>query len=49
MAEFREKSQRLAKANQEQIFVFGVFRPLVYMLYICSILCLFLPGRHGPP
>lgn len=47
MAEFREKSQRLARANQEQIFVFGVFRPLVYMLYICSILCLFYLGGMG--
>ncbi|MFR6092876.1 MAG: ABC transporter ATP-binding protein [Faecalibacterium prausnitzii] len=41
MEEFRQKSQTLAKATQEQIFVFGVFRPLVYMLYISSILCLF--------
>lgn len=47
MAEFREKSQRLARANREQIFVFGVFRPLVYMLYICSILLSFLSRRHG--
>ena len=29
------------------IFVFGVFRPLVYMLYICSILCLFYLGGMG--
>ena len=47
MAEFREKSQRLARANREEIFVFGVFRPLVYMLYICSILCLFYLGGMG--
>ena len=47
MAEFREKSSRLAKASQEQIFVFGVFRPLVYMLYICCILCLFYLGGTG--
>ena len=47
MAEFREKSRRLAKASQEQIFVFGVFRPLVYMLYICCILCLFYLGGTG--
>ena len=47
MAGFREKSQRLARANREQIFVFGVFRPLVYMLYICSILCLFYLGGMG--
>ena len=47
MAQFREKSQTLARANQEQIFVFGVFRPLVYMLYISSILCLFYLGGMG--
>lgn len=47
MEEFRQKSQALAKATQEQIFVFGVFRPLVYMLYISSILCLFYLGGMG--
>ena len=43
MAEFREKSQTQAKANLSQIFVFSVFRPLVYMLYICSLpfICIF--------
>ncbi|MCQ5079108.1 ABC transporter ATP-binding protein/permease [Gemmiger formicilis] len=47
MAEFRTRSQRLARASLEEIFVFGVFRPLVYMLYICSILCLFYLGGMG--
>lgn len=47
MEEFRQKSQTLAKATQEQIFVLGVFRPLVYMLYISSILCLFYLGGMG--
>lgn len=47
MEEFRQKSQTLAKATQEQIFVFGVFRPLVYMLYISSILCLFYLSGMG--
>lgn len=47
MEEFRAKSQKLAKAKQEQVFVFGVFRPLVYMLYISSILCLFYLGGMG--
>ena len=47
MEEFRQKSQTLAKATQEQIFVFGAFRPLVYMLYISSILCLFYLGGMG--
>ena len=47
MEDFRQKSQKLAKVTQEQIFVFGVFRPLVYMLYICCILCLFYLGGTG--
>ena len=47
MTEFRQKSQTLARATQEQIFVFGVFRPLVYMLYISSILCLFYLSGMG--
>ncbi|MCD7919251.1 MAG: ABC transporter ATP-binding protein/permease [Clostridiales bacterium] len=47
MAEFREKSNRLGRAKQQQIFVFGIFRPLVYMLYISSILCLLYLGGKG--
>ena len=46
MREFREKSARLGKAKNNQIFVFGIFRPVVYMLYISSVLCLlYLSGR----
>ena len=47
MEEFCQKSRALARATQEQIFVFSVFRPLVYMLYISSILCLFYLGGMG--
>ena len=47
MEDFRQKSQKLARANQEQIFVFSVFRPLVYMLYVSSVLCLFYLGGMG--
>lgn len=47
MQEFREKSNALGRAKQEQILVFGIFRPLVYMLYVSSILCLlYLGGRE---
>ena len=45
--EFNAKSRALARSKQEQMFVFGVFRPLVYMLYISSILCLFYLGGMG--
>ncbi|MCI5648365.1 MAG: ABC transporter ATP-binding protein [Fusicatenibacter sp.] len=45
--EFVSKSNSLGKAMQEQIFVFGIFRPLVYMLYISSVLCLMYLGGKG--
>lgn len=47
MHEFREKSNALGRAKQEQILVFGIFRPLVYMLYVSSILCLLYLGGRG--
>jgi len=47
MAEFRELNQNLKKAKQEQILVFSIFRPLIYMLYIFSILCLFYLSARG--
>ncbi len=46
-AEFDEKNQRLGRAKFGQIFVFGIFRPMVYMLYISSVLCLFYLGARG--
>ena len=47
MEEFRGKSDRLRIAKRNQIFVFGVFRPMVYMLYITSVMCLFYLGGKG--
>lgn len=47
MLDFLEKSSKLRKAKQKQIFVFGVFRPMVYMLYISSVLCLLYLGGRG--
>lgn len=47
MQDFRNKSNALGKAKREQIFVFGIFRPLVYMLYISSVLCLLYLGGKG--
>ncbi len=45
-AEFDAKNATLGKAKKQQIFVFGIFRPVVYMLYISSVLCLlYLSGR----
>ena len=45
--EFLEKSRQLKKAKQNQIFVFSIFRPMVYMLYISSVLCLLYLGGKG--
>lgn len=47
MQDFQEKSNALGRAKQEQIFVFGIFRPLVYMLYVSSVLCLLYLGGSG--
>lgn len=47
MQDFRERSVALGRAKQEQILVFGIFRPLVYMLYVSSILCLLYLGGRG--
>ena len=45
--EFDKKNKKLGKAKMGQMFVFGIFRPMVYMLYISSILCLFYLGARG--
>ncbi len=45
--DFEEKNRKLGAAKRQQIFVFGIFRPMIYMLYISSILCLFYIGAKG--
>ena len=47
MADFLEKSRKLQRAKQARTFVFGIFRPMVYMLYVSSVLCLFYFGAKG--
>lgn len=47
MSEFNEKNDHLGRMKRQQIFVFGIFRPLIYMLYISSILCLFYLGARS--
>ena len=46
-AEFDRKNAALGRSKREQIFVFGVFRPVVYMLYVSSVLCLFYLSGKG--
>ncbi len=46
LEEFSEKNRALGTSKQKEIFVFGIFRPMVYMLYISSVLCLlYLSGK----
>ncbi len=47
MREFRTRNDGLAKAFAQQILVFGIFRPIVYMLYIASVLILLYLGGKG--
>ncbi|MCD8108311.1 MAG: ABC transporter ATP-binding protein/permease [Oscillospiraceae bacterium] len=47
LGEFQQRNKKLEKAQTQQIFTFAIFRPLVYMLYVSSILCLFYLGGRG--
>ena len=45
-AEFGTRNRTLGKSKTGEMLVFSVFRPLVYMLYVSSVLCLlYLSGR----
>ena len=47
MADFIHKSTKLKKAKHARMFVFGIFRPLVYLLFVSSNLFLFYIGAKG--
>ena len=47
MADFLTRSKNLQKAKTGRMFVFGIFRPMVYMLNISSVMCLFYLGAKG--
>ena len=47
MADFARRSEKLRKAKTGRMYVFGVFRPMVYMLFVSSQLCLFYFGAKG--
>ena len=47
MQAFLERSTRMQNAKFGRMFVFGVFRPLVYLLNISCVLCLFYLGCSG--
>ncbi len=45
--EFYAHSKTLEKAKRNRMFVFGIFRPMVYMIYITSVMFLFYFGAKG--
>ena len=47
LEDFVKRSAGLKKAKQNRMYVFGIFRPMVYMLFVSSQLCLFYFGAKG--
>lgn len=47
MEDFLVKSRALQTTKKQRLLVFGIFRPMVYMLYISSVLCLLYLGAKG--
>ncbi len=47
MDAFVQRSKLLQKAKFQRMFVFGIFRPMVYLLHIGCVLCLFYFGSRG--
>lgn len=45
--DFLVRSRKLQRAKLNRMFVFGIFQPMVYMIYISSNLCLFYFGAKG--
>ena len=47
LEDFVTRSRGLKKAKLNRMFVFGIFRPMVYMLFVSSQMCLFYFGAKG--
>ena len=45
--DFVKRSAKLRKAKYNRMYVFGIFRPMVYMLFVSSQMCLFYFGAKG--
>ncbi|MBQ9747474.1 MAG: ABC transporter ATP-binding protein [Clostridia bacterium] len=45
--EFEQRNRALCAAKQQQTFVFGIFRPMVYLIFYSAMLCLFWLGGKG--
>ncbi len=44
---FLEKSKALQKAKLGRMFVFGIFRPMIYMVHVAAVMCLLYLGGRG--
>ncbi len=47
MEDFARRNRSLKKAKQNRMYVFGIFRPMVYMLFVSSQMCLFYFAAKG--
>jgi len=47
MADFLGRSRSVQKAKMGRLVVFGIFRPMVYLLHISCVLCLLYVGARG--
>ena len=47
LEDFKSRSANLKKAKQNRMYMFGIFRPMVYMLFVSSQMCLFYFGAKG--
>ena len=47
MQDFLVRSRNLRTAKFNRMYVFGIFRPMVYMLFVSSQMCLFYFGAKG--
>jgi len=47
LEDFLGRSRKLERAKLSRMFVFGIFRPMVYMLFVSTNLCLFYFGAKG--
>jgi len=47
LEDFVTRSNKLKKAKFNRMYVFGIFRPMVYMLFVTTNMCLFYFGAKG--
>ena len=46
-SDFLQRSKKLSSAKRQRMLVFGIFRPMVHMLYVSSVLCLLYLGARS--